>query len=148
MDKSTAVDPLTSGELALKEEFIHIDKIPGMSSCSGISLSLSPKGDGEVSFCDGSSKTIKGNRKLYEKSRSVVVPFRKVSRSMKDNADPMRQIIPCGSRATDSGSILIRWGADNKDIRITTFDLGCKGAGTLTAQAQAKAIFKLIETLQ
>jgi hypothetical protein len=140
-----AIDPLAGGELVLKEEEISIDRLSGFSMCrSNVSLLLTPAGEGKVSFCDGSQKTIQKDRKLYEKVRSTVAPFRKVSKLIIDGGNDRENGIFCDSFSTDRGSILIRWGND----RYFTFALGCSGPATLTAQTRAKEINALIESLE
>jgi hypothetical protein len=140
-----AIDPLLGGELVLNEEAISVDRLHGMSSCvSSLGIVINTAGTGEVSFCDGSSKTIKKDRMLYEKTRLTVAPFRKISKLISESDPNQGSGISCDSYATDMGSILIRWDND----RNVTYDLGCKGSATVTAQKIAKEIIALIETLQ
>jgi hypothetical protein len=116
-----------------------------MSSCvSSLRIVINTAGNGEASFCDGSTKTIKKDRMLYEKTRLTVAPFRKISKLISKSDPSQGSPISCDSYSTDMGSILIRWDND----RNVAYNLGCKGSATLTAQKKAKEIIALIETLQ
>ncbi len=140
-----AIDPLLGGALVLNEEEIAVDSFAGMSACvQNIGIVINALGNGDVRFCDGKQKTIKKDRKLYEKVRLIVAPFRKISKRISESDSDMTDSIPCDSRATDSMTIMIRWDNDHNVM----YDLGCTGPATLTAQTKSKEIIAVIEALQ